>query len=119
LTPQDLKLGVTDALNALLEPIRQEFASNAAFRESFELAYPKPAKKIKKVKEKGSKYPGKIPDVKSAEQTADGPISEAISKGIINDGPATGGGQTGVQIQAVGKDVEDAFSKLHVSNIPK
>jgi tyrosyl-tRNA synthetase len=77
LTPQALKLGVSDALNALLEPIRQEFATNRAFREAYELAYPQPEKKVKKgVKDKGSKYPGK----KNAEDhPANGEQTEDVS----------------------------------------
>ena len=68
MTPQHLKLGVTDALNALLDPIRQEFAITPEFQQAFELAYPKPGKKVKKVRDKGSKHPGNNPRVKSAEQ---------------------------------------------------
>jgi hypothetical protein len=118
LTPPDLKLGVTDALNALLEPIRQEFANNPEFQESFELAYPKPGgKKVKKVKDKGSKYPGNNPNMKTAQQGADVLASEGIAEDITADGQGSGsGGQSKAQIQSAGKGVEDALNKLNVSD---
>jgi hypothetical protein len=117
LTPQDLKLGVTDALNALLEPIRHEYASNPEFQESFELAYPKPGKKVKKVKDKGSKYPGSNPNMKTAQQGADVLASDGIAEDITSDGQGSGsGGQSKAQIQRAGKGVEDALNKLNVSD---
>ena len=117
MTPQDLKLGVTDALNALLEPIRQEFHNSPEFREAFELAYPKPGKKVKKVKGKGSRYPGPNPNMKTAQQGADVLASEGIAPAIIADGDGTSsGGQSKDQIQSVGKGVEDALKKLNVSD---
>lgn len=110
-------MGVTDALNALLEPIRQEFHKNPEFQEALELAYPKPGKKVKKVKDKGSKYPGPNPNMKTAQQGADVLASEGIAEAIIADGHGTGsGGQSKDQIQSVGKGVEDALKKLDVSD---
>ena len=112
MTPQDLKLGVTDALNALLEPIRQEFASNPKFQESFKLAYPQPEKKVKKVKDKGSKYPGAE---KVAKENADQLASEGVAEDITANGQGTGsGGQSKAQQQAAGTGVEDALNKLNV-----
>lgn len=61
LSPPDLKLGVTAAIDALLKPIREEFASDPEFREIEAKAYPPPApKETKKKKEKkmGTRYPG-------------------------------------------------------------
>jgi hypothetical protein len=117
LTPQDLKLGVTDALNALLEPIRQEFATNPEFQKAFDLAYPKPGKKTKKVKDKGSKYPGSNPNMKPAKEGTDVLVSEGIAKDIIANGQGTGsGGESKTQSQSVGKGVEDALNKLNVSD---
>jgi hypothetical protein len=107
---------VTDALNALLDPIRHEFASNPEFQESFELAYPKPKAKVKKVKDKGSKYPGPNPNMKTAAQGADVLASEGIAEAITAHGQGTGsGGQSKSQIQAAGAGVEDALNKLKVS----
>jgi hypothetical protein len=120
LTPQDLKLGVTTALNALLEPIRQEFANSPEFQESLDLAYPKPEKKAKKVKEKGSKYPGKNPNMKTAEEGAQVLAEEGIAEDITANGQGTGsGGQSKAQIQSVGNGVEDALDKLNVSDTLK
>jgi hypothetical protein len=114
LTPQDLKLGVTDALNALLEPIRQEFATNPEFQKAFDLAYPKPGKKTKKVKDKGSKYPGSNPNMKTAKEGADVLASDGIAEDIIANGQ--GGEKSKAQIQSVGKGIEDALNKLNVSD---
>jgi hypothetical protein len=121
LTPQDLKLGVTDALNALLQPIREEFHNSPEFQESLALAYPKPEKKVKKVKDKGSKYPaGKNPNMKTAEQGANVLADDGVAEDIIANGQGTGsGGQSQAQIQSVGKGVEDALNKLNVSDTPK
>lgn len=54
LHPLDLKSGVADAINILLEPIQKTWKEDAAFRKAEELAYPvevKPAV-VKKKKEK-------------------------------------------------------------------
>lgn len=120
MTPQDLKLGVTDALNALLEPIRQEFANSPEFQQAFDLAYPKPGKKSKKVKDKGSKYPGNNPNMKTAKEGADLLAPEGTAEDIIANGQGTGsGGQSKAQIQSVGKDVDHALNKLNVSDTPQ
>ena len=117
MTPQDLKLGVTDALNALLEPIRQEFATNPEFQKAFDLAYPKPEKKTKKVKDKGSKHPGNNPNMKMAKEGAGVLASDGIAEDVIANGQGTGsGGKSKTQIQSVGKGVEDALNKLNVSD---
>ena len=117
MTPQDLKLGVTEALNALLEPIRQEFASNPKFQEAFELAYPKPGKKVKKVKDKGPKHPGPNPVTKTGQKGADVHASEGTGEKIIANGEGTGSGdQSKAQIQSVGKELEDELDKLTVSD---
>jgi hypothetical protein len=113
-------LGVTDALNALLEPIRQEFANSPEFQQAFDLAYPKPGKKVKKVKDKGSKYPGTNPNVKGAKQGADVLASEGIAEDIVANGLGVrSGGESKAQIQATGKGVEDALNKLDISNTPQ
>ncbi|RYN47079.1 Tyrosine--tRNA ligase, cytoplasmic [Alternaria tenuissima] len=59
LTPQDLKPAVTEALNALLEPVQKEFQANQAWKDIEQKAYPPPpvVKKEKKVKNKGSFHP--------------------------------------------------------------
>ena len=120
MTPQDLKMGVMNALNALLEPIRQEYAASPEFQEALELAYPKPGKKVKKVKDKGSKYPGPNPNAKIGEQGADILASEGIAQDIIAHGQGSGSGeQSKSQIQSVGKGVQEALEKLNVSETQK
>jgi hypothetical protein len=110
LTPQDLKLGVVDTLNAILEPIRQEFASNKQFQEAFELAYPKPSKKTKKAKDKGSKCPGAQLPGKGPQQAADVLVSECVTQDLIANGPA---GNLSI---SVAKGAADALKKLNVSD---
>ncbi|AAS50218.1 AAL148Wp [Eremothecium gossypii ATCC 10895] len=62
LAPPDLKTGVADAINALLAPIREEFANNPEFQDVAAKAYPvvteQKTKKVKKPKNKGTRYPG-------------------------------------------------------------
>lgn len=61
LSPVDLKTGVAAAIDGLLKPIRDEFVNNEEFQKIEKLAYPPPVaapKKEKKVKNKGSRYPG-------------------------------------------------------------
>ncbi|EGV63444.1 tyrosine tRNA ligase [Yamadazyma tenuis ATCC 10573] len=61
LSPVDLKAGVTVQLIGLVSPIRDEYEANAEFRDveakGYPVAQPK-QKKEKKVKNKGSRYPG-------------------------------------------------------------
>lgn len=61
LAPPDLKTGVADAINVLLAPIREDFANDPLFQEAQAKGYPAPVKqekKVKKVKDKGSRHPG-------------------------------------------------------------
>ncbi|CAI5759303.1 unnamed protein product [Candida verbasci] len=61
LSPPDLKIGVADKINELLEPIRKEYESSKEFQVAQEQGYPpeKPKeKKVKKVKKIGTKYAG-------------------------------------------------------------
>ena len=61
LYPGDLKLGVTDAINNMLEPIRQELSTDEV-KKIIEKAYPAPAKAAKPKKTKGGSK-GKAADV--------------------------------------------------------
>jgi tyrosyl-tRNA synthetase len=64
LSPQDLKLGVTDVIIQLLEPIRNEFFNDEEFQLIEKKAYPPPPPKVKKVKKeknKGTRYPSGKP----------------------------------------------------------
>lgn len=61
LSPVDLKSGVADAINVLLAPIIEEYKNNKDFQDSETAGYPAPVaekKKVKKVKDRGSRYPG-------------------------------------------------------------
>lgn len=62
LSPVDLKSGMADKINELLAPIKEKFSSNKEFQEFGEKGYPvekpKEEKKVKKVKNKGTRYPG-------------------------------------------------------------
>lgn len=58
MTPQLLKPAVAGALNALLAPIQAAFQADKAWQEIADKAYPPPPKKEKKVKNKGTRYPG-------------------------------------------------------------
>lgn len=72
LSPVDLKAGVADRINELLAPIRETFAADPEFQEAAAKGYPVDApkeKKEKKVKNKGSRYPG-----------AGKPVEEAAEK---------------------------------------
>lgn len=61
IAPVDLKDGVTDRINDLLAPIREAFDSSPEFQDASDKGYPVEApkeKKVKKVKNKGSRHPG-------------------------------------------------------------
>ena len=62
LTPQLLKSGASAALVDLLAPIQAEFQATPEWQEIEKKAYPpaEPAKKQKKQKDKGSRYPGGV-----------------------------------------------------------
>lgn len=62
LSPVDLKAGVTDKINELLEPIRTAFEESKEFQAAAADGYPVEVKekKVKKVKNKGTQYPGKV-----------------------------------------------------------
>ncbi|CAM9023148.1 unnamed protein product [Wickerhamomyces anomalus] len=69
LAPPDLKTGVADAINVLLAPIREDFKNDPEFQEAQTKGYPAPVpekKKVKKVKDKGSRHPGAIKKAEAA-----------------------------------------------------
>lgn len=75
LSPQLLKAAVTKSLNELLAPIHAEFSASKEWQEIAIKAYPPPAKKEKKVKDKGSRHPGK-----AAENIDVKDLKEAVSE---------------------------------------
>ncbi|RPB01747.1 tyrosine tRNA ligase [Choiromyces venosus 120613-1] len=84
LSPMDLKKGVEEALNKLLDPIRKDYEQDEEFKKVTELAYPAEVK-VKKKKEKkiGTGY---VPKDKktTAEKVADGDIKpqEAVEVAV-------------------------------------
>ncbi|SCU82905.1 LAME_0C03312g1_1 [Lachancea meyersii CBS 8951] len=76
LAPPDLKTGVSDIINELLAPIREDFAKDPEFQDAQAKGYPAPVqkevKKQKKPKNKGSRYPG-------PQNTAE-PVSDVADK---------------------------------------
>ncbi|KAL1632877.1 Tyrosine--tRNA ligase cytoplasmic [Diplodia intermedia] len=86
LTPQLLKAGVTDAISTLLGPIQAAFNASPEWQEIEKLAYP-PAveekkKKEKKVKNKGSRYPGGVKNVKAQpDGSVEGKDAQEVSVG--------------------------------------
>ncbi|KAK3295047.1 uncharacterized protein B0H64DRAFT_200950 [Chaetomium fimeti] len=58
LTPQLIKPAVAKELSSLLAPIQEAFQNSKEWQDIAEKAYPPPPKKEKKVKNKGTRYPG-------------------------------------------------------------
>lgn len=68
LSPVDLKAGVSDKINELLKPIRETYDASTEFQKAAADGYPVEVKekKVKKVKNKGTRYPGSGTGVKQA-----------------------------------------------------
>ncbi|KAH8754128.1 hypothetical protein F5883DRAFT_187188 [Diaporthe sp. PMI_573] len=79
LTPQILKPAVSKALNALMAPVRDEFANSPDFKELVERAYPPEVKHVKekKKKDRGTMFPG------AKEKTAQGAADAAPADGAV------------------------------------
>lgn len=106
LAPQTLKPAVTEALLALLEPIREQFEGNKEWQEVEKKAYPPPPapeKKKKKEKNLGSRFPGSKP----------GPVETGAKVEAMPDGHVEGEGAKEV---SVGKSTEEAMNKLSVQD---
>lgn len=60
LSPQTLKPAIAEALVDLMAPIQKAFQESKEWQENERKAYPPPEekKKVKKVKDKGNRYPG-------------------------------------------------------------
>ncbi len=67
MTPQLIKPAVARDLSALLAPIQEAFQASKEWQEIAEKAYPPPPKKEKKVKNKGTRYPGGAPPAAGGE----------------------------------------------------
>lgn len=72
LSPVDLKSGVADRIIELLAPIKAEYDATPEFQlaqqNGYPVAQPKQEKKVKKAKNKGSRYPGSGPTPNSVEE---------------------------------------------------
>ncbi|KUL84081.1 hypothetical protein ZTR_07417 [Talaromyces verruculosus] len=68
LTPQLIKPAAADALIRLMEPISKAYAASPEWQEINLKAYPPPPKKEKKVKNKGTRYPGANEQTQLAER---------------------------------------------------
>ena len=77
---------MTEALNALLEPIQAEFKGSKEWQETEQKAYPPPEvkKKPKKEKNLGNRFPGMVRD----QVKADDEVQEEQKK--YEDGLVTG-----------------------------
>ncbi|KAK3938683.1 hypothetical protein QBC46DRAFT_161028 [Diplogelasinospora grovesii] len=75
LTPQLIKPAVTAALIDLMAPIQTAYQASKDWQEVTLKAYPPPEKKQKKVKDKGSRYPGAKPGA-DGKPAADGAAVE-------------------------------------------
>ena len=49
---------MASALNELLAPIQEAYKASSEWQEATAKAYPPPEKKVKKVKDRGSRFPG-------------------------------------------------------------
>ncbi|RAO73087.1 uncharacterized protein BHQ10_009099 [Talaromyces amestolkiae] len=68
LTPQLLKPAAAEALIRLMEPINKAYEASPEWQEINLKAYPPPPKKEKKVKNKGTRYPGANEQTELAER---------------------------------------------------
>ncbi|KAH7161485.1 hypothetical protein EDB81DRAFT_784911 [Dactylonectria macrodidyma] len=64
LSPQILKPAVAKALNELMAPIQAAYQASTEWQEVTQKAYPPPPKKEKKVKDRGTRFPGAKPAAK-------------------------------------------------------
>lgn len=89
LSPVDFKAGVADKINELLAPIKAEFDASPDFQEYQQKGYhqeqPKAEKKTKKVKNKGTRYPGAgKPDGASAPEAEAEAVTAKLEEAKLN-----------------------------------
>lgn len=80
LTPQSLKPAVAKALVELMKPIQDAYNASKEWQEATLRAYPPPEKKVKKVKDKGSKFPGKPKEDPSKEDPPKEDLPENLNR---------------------------------------
>lgn len=79
LTPQILKPAVAKALIALTAPIQAAYNASKEWQDITLKAYPPPEKKVKKVKDKGTRHPFR-PKPAEGEKPAEGAAPEAATE---------------------------------------
>lgn len=82
LSPVDLKAGVSDAINALLAPVIAEFEADPEWQEIEKKAYApvEVQKKVKKVKNRGTRFPGAKADGEQSDKKAEADVAEVAEK---------------------------------------
>ncbi|KAL8727768.1 MAG: hypothetical protein Q9166_005823 [cf. Caloplaca sp. 2 TL-2023] len=98
LTPQLLKPAITKALIGLLKPLQEEFQASPEWQEITNKAYPPPEakKKEKKVKDRGTRFPGAKGGV---EAKSDGHV-EGNAKDRVNLGTSAEEAMDNLDIQS-------------------
>lgn len=91
LAPPDLKSGVADKINELLVPVRADYEASKEFQEAQKNGYPvekpKQEKKVKKVKNKGTRYPGAAKTEQQPQQEQE-PAAPVAQDGAVANGKA-------------------------------
>lgn len=85
MTPQLLKPAVSSALVKLMTPIQEAYNASTEWQEVTLKAYPPPVvhKKVKKPKDRGSRFPGaKQEDTKEAAKQEDAPSEQLAQTNI-------------------------------------
>lgn len=82
-----LKPAVAKALNELLAPIHAAYEASKEWQDIALKAYPPPAKKEKKVKDKGSRYP--VKKAGDADPAANGSADAKVDKAADGVGKLT------------------------------
>lgn len=112
ISPQTLKPAVTTALLALLAPIQADFEKSSEWQDLTLKAYPPPEVKTKdkKVKDKGSRHPGRAgPGAKPGADTEAGVQ-------VQPDGSVEGPSKTAVSLGSAG--VESAMEAVKLGKDP-
>ncbi|KAF4455163.1 tyrosyl-trna synthetase [Fusarium albosuccineum] len=84
LTPQMLKPAVAQGLIDLMAPIQAEFQASKEWQDLTLKAYPPPVKKEKKVKNRGTRFPGAKGG--DAANNADGDVTKKVEELSVADG---------------------------------
>jgi len=107
LTPQLLKSALTIHLNAILQPIREDYKASPEWQAVDLQAYPpeKAAVKVKKVKDKGD----------PAKRAAAAAAAAAAKKGVVAQPDGSVEGENAAKVTVGEGTVEDTLKKLNVA----